>query len=261
MRELAGRWALITGASAGLGAAFATLLAERGVNLVLVARREERLQALAARLRSERGVEVRVFAQDLAAPGGPEALYAAVTGAEIAVDLLINNAGFGLEAPDLSLAWEDLSRMLDLNVGAVMLLTRLFGADMVGRGFGRVLQVSSIAAAQPTPGYAAYAATKAFVLHYSEALNHELSGTGVRVTTLCPGVTDTEFFQVSGQALGRYQRAAMMPARDVAMTGLRAMTRGQASVTPGLLNKISSALVRLLPRPLAAALVSAILRF
>lgn len=258
--RLQGKRALVTGASSGIGEAIARALAAQGADLILVARREDRLVALAEQLQAAHGVEVWPLVSDLARRGGAEAVVRAVHESGLPVDFLVNNAGVGLAGRDLDLPNEDVERMLDLNVRALVLLTRAFATDMAARGYGRILQVASTAAAQPTPGYAAYAASKAFVVHYSEALNHELSGSGVRVTTLCPGVTETGFFEVAHARLGRYQRATLMQPEAVAAAGLTAMMRGQGSVTPGAINRVGSVITGLLPRALAAALVAALLK-
>src|SRR5512134_3252055 len=190
MSELRGRWALVTGASSGIGADFARELAARGMHLVLVARREERLRALAEELERAHGVRTRVIAADLAKPDAPRALHERLRGEGVAVDVLVNNAGFGVYGAFLDVPWEREREMIELDVVALLHLTKLFARDMRERGFGRVLEVASIGAFQPSPTYAAYSAAKAFVQSFGEALACELRGSGVTVTTISPGVTD-----------------------------------------------------------------------
>ena len=249
-----GATALVTGASSGIGEEFARVLAEQGANLVLVARREDRLKQLADALRTAHGVEVDVEALDLGTPDAPAELHRRTLEAGLAVDLLVNNAGFGVYGPHMEIPWERERQMLQLDIVALAQLTKLYVADMLGRGRGRVLQVASIGAYQPTPTYAAYSAAKAYVLSFGEALDYELRGTGVRCTVLSPGVTKSEFLEVSGQPLRPYHRLTMMSARQVVEIGLRASLRGQPSVIPGLSNKIAAFSLRFAPRRAQAAL-------
>jgi short-subunit dehydrogenase len=242
----------VTGASSGLGTDFARELAARGCRLVLVARREDRLRALAEELRTAHGTETRIETVDLADGSAREALAARLASAGLEVDVLVNNAGFGVYGEFLSIPWERERRMIELDVAAVVHLTKLFGAGMVGRGRGWILQVASIGAYQPSPTYASYSAAKAFVLSFGEALAFELRRTGVTVTVVSPGVTATEFLQVSGQQASLYQRLAMMKSPDVARAGVAAMLRGRSSVVPGLVNKVPAFLMRLTPRRLQA---------
>ncbi|MBI4705117.1 MAG: SDR family oxidoreductase [Deltaproteobacteria bacterium] len=258
--EVAGRWALVTGASSGLGVDFARELARRGCHLVLVARREERLRAVADELRREHGVAVEVVAIDLAERAAPETLHRRVGELGYAVDVLVNNAGLGVYGRFLNVPPERSQQILDVDVAALVLLTRLFAGDMVERGFGRILQVSSIGAFQPTPTYACYAAAKSFVLHFGEALHRELRGTGVSCTVICPGVSATEFFATAGQERTLYQRLYMMPSAAVARAGIEAMLAGRAVVIPGFANRLNALLVRLLPGQTSAWLAHAMMR-
>jgi len=162
--------------------------------------------------------------------------------------VLVNNAGFGIYGPFLDTPWERDREMLELLVIALAHLTKLFAADMRARGFGRVLQVASIGAFQPSPTYAAYSAAKAFVQSFGEALACELRGSGVTVTVVSPGVTDTEFFAVSGQRRSLFQRLTIMPSAKVARIGIRALERGKPLVVPGFLNAATAFSMRLLPR-------------
>jgi len=248
--SVAGRCALVTGASSGLGTEFARELAGRGCSLVLVARRIDKLQQLAEELRSEHGVEVDAIACDLLGSGAVTTLLGQLRSD---IDILINNAGIGVYNAFMDTPWERLERMMRLDVQVPMELTRRLASGMQARGFGYVLQVASVAAYQPAPLYAAYGAAKAAVLSFGEALDYELSGSGVSCTVLCPGVTRTQFFEVAEQELTLYQRVMMMNAPDVAAIGIRALLRRKRVVVPGLLNKIGVWLARLAPRRLATA--------
>jgi short-subunit dehydrogenase len=248
---LAGRHALITGASSGLGADFARDLARRGAALTLVARREDRLRSLQRELAAG-GTEAAVVALDLNDPGAPDRLVAATQGQGRPVDVLVNNAGFGLYGPFLELDWERERAMLDMIVPVH--LTKLFLPGMLDRRAGWVLNVASIGAYQPSPLYASYSAAKSFLLNFTEALNYELRGSGVRATAVSPGVVATEFHQVAGQRLTRYQRMAMMDSPTVARIGVDAMLKGRPSLVPGRLNAASVWSNRLLPRRVSAAL-------
>lgn len=261
MTDLKGRTALVTGASAGLGVEFARELARRGAGLVLVARREERLRALARELEGDARVSVAVSVRDLSRADERRALFEELEGRGTAVDLLVNNAGFGLHGPFLELPWEREREMLELDVVALVELTKRFARPMVTRGWGRILQVSSIGAYQPSPTYASYAAAKAFVLNFGEALRYELRGTGVSCTVVSPGVTDTEFLAVAGQRPSAYQRAVMMRPDAVARDAVRAMLRGRATVVPGFLNAVTACFTtRLMPRATAAAVAARLMR-
>jgi len=256
MGELGGRWAVVTGASSGLGSDFARELAARGANVVLVARRKERLEAVAAEVALEHGVETRVVPLSLSAPGAAEVLAERLADEGIAVDVLVNNAGFGLYGPEKDHPWEREQEMLQLDVVALVHLTRTFLGGMLERGRGWILQVASVGAYQPSPNYTVYAAAKAFVLSYGEALAFELRGTPVKMSVLSPGVTRTEFLEVSGQTPGLFHRATMMESRRVVRQGVDALLRGKPSHVPGLMNKASLFSLRFLPRRVQAWMAS-----
>ena len=257
MTVLRGKTALVTGASSGLGVDFATILAERGCNLVLVARREERLRKLADELAQRHGVQAHVIAMDLAPLGAAADLYNRLRALNLTVDVLINNAGFGVYGPFTEIAWEREQEMLLLDIVTLVHLSKLFVRDMVGRNFGYVLQVSSIGAYQPSPTYATYSAAKAFVLSFGEALSYELRGTNVKVSVLSPGVTATEFLDVAGQRRTLYQRWSMRASRPGAEIGIDAMLRGKPSKVAGVMNALTAWSLRFVPRRLQAAMASA----
>jgi len=247
-RNHTGTTAIITGASSGLGAEFARTLAARGANLVLIARREDRLIALAEELTEAHGVTVHPLALDLAAPGAVDAIASFVRERGLTVDSLVNNAGFGMHGP---LAEADASRIdeqVGLNVGALVSLTRAFLPEMTASGRGILVNVASTAAFQPVPFMAVYGATKAFVLSFTEAVAFETRESGLRVTTLCPGATRTEFFKVvgtEGARVGDYQTP-----EQVVATAMRALDarRTPPSVVSGSRNAVTAVMARIMPR-------------
>jgi len=251
MRELEGRTALVTGASSGLGIDFARALAERGATIILVARRENRLNDVAVQIRHACRVRVEVIAQDLAVSDAANDLCAEIVDRGLVVDILVNNAGFGVHSPFLDVGWERERQMLELDILTVVHLTKLIVPGMVDRGWGRVLQVASIGAYQPCPTYASYGAAKAFVRNFSEALHFELRGTGVTCTVVSPGATATEFMDVAGQGATLAHRLTMMTSASVGGIGVRGMLAGRASVVPGLVNKLAAFSIRLVPRRIA----------
>jgi len=257
MSVLTGKTALITGASSGLGVDFATILAERGCDLVLVARREDRLRTLAEDLTRKHGVQAHAIGMSLSQLGAAQVLYDRVRALNLTVDVLINNAGFGVYGPFTEIPWEREEEMLRLDIVTLVHLTKLFVRDMVARNFGYVLQVSSIGAYQPSPTYATYSAAKAFVLSFGEALNYELRSTNVKVSVLSPGVTETEFLAVAGQRKSLFQRLSMMQSRPVAEIGIEAMLRGKPSKVAGAMNTLTAWSLRFVPRRLQAAMASA----
>ncbi len=251
--DLKGRTALITGASSGLGASFARQLAARGADLVITARREENLRALAEEIAGRHGVKVDVIPLDLATPGAAEKLWAATEGAGRAVDVLINNAGWGHFQHFLDADLSRITQMLQLNLVSLTELTHRFGRAMRARGRGHVLNVSSVGAYTPTPALAVYSATKVFVRDFTEAVAHELAGTPVRVCCLCPGATATEFFQASGQSPSALVRATFMTADWCAAIGLASLFGGRRNVIAGWMNKLSMFLLRFVPRRVMVA--------
>ena len=242
--------AMITGASAGIGTEFARRLATSGYDLVLIARRRERLDALVAELQAAHpGLRAEALAFDLAAPESVGAIVTELGRANIVVDLLVNNAGFGAHGVFVGQDAGNAAGQIAVNVNALVALTRAFVPAMVERRRGGVINLASTAGFQPVPNMAVYGATKAFVLSFSEALHEELRGSGVRVVALAPGATATEFFGIAGE------RAALGPkrdVRDVVRTGLRALDRNRAVAVDGVLNAALAGSVRFAPRALVA---------
>ena len=251
--SLQGKTALVTGASSGLGVDCAREPARRGCRVVLVARREELLKKLQGELQAQHGITAVAMTVDLGDPAAPQMLYDALKAQGIAVDILVNNAGFGLYGLELDIPWDKTRQMLMLDVVALTHLTKLFARDMVKRGYGRILQVASIGAYQPSPTYAAYSAAKSYVRSFSQALNFELRHSGVTSTAICPGITATEFLQVSGQKPTAYQRMMMMTSADVAAIGIKAMLQGRYNVVPGFLNWLTALFTFVTPDPVNAA--------
>ena len=251
--DLRGTTALVTGASSGIGAAMARQLAAWGCDLVLTARRQDRLDALCAELTAGRGVRARAVREDLCDPAGPARLHQAIREAGTPIDILINNAGFGAYQSFERTAWQRHAEMLQLNVTSLVELTHLFLPDLLARPRrAHVLNVASIAAFVHVPLFASYNGSKAFVLAFSRSLAAELAGTRVRVTCVCPGGTTTEFSDVAGQTLGAAARAGMMSAERCARIALRGMLRGRRVVVPGATNKLIQLTSRLLPQRLVA---------
>lgn len=240
-----GRWALVTGASMGIGEAFARALAERGMNVVLCARSGDRLQALAQDLRAAHRVQTHVVDADLAQPGAPaEAWTRAAGGRDI--HLLVNNAGFGLHGRFDALPADRQREMVALNCTAVLELAHLALEGMRARGTGGIVNVASVVAFQPVPWLATYAATKAFVLSLSESLTEENRGSGVRVLCVSPGPTPSGFQATAGTRLRENQPGLLQP-RAVVDGALAALNAGRAHVAPGVANRLSTVFGRLLP--------------
>jgi short-subunit dehydrogenase len=250
---LKGKTALITGASSGMGADFARRLAALGCDLILTARRMDRMQKLQAEISALHRVSVDCRALDLLEADAPRLLHEQLAASGRRVDVLVNNAGRGLYGLFCERPWDDIRRMLELDVVALTQMTRLFAPDMVARQWGRILLVASTAAFQPTPTYAAYAGAKSYVLSLGEALHFELKGTGVSCTVLCPGATRTEFFDVAGQSLTLYQKMTMMDSAKAARIGIKAMLHGRSCVVAGRLNSAFALGTRLMPRRALAA--------
>jgi len=242
---------LITGASAGIGAELAREFARHGHRLTLVARRKDKLAALARELDAEYHVDVKVIVQDLARPTAPAAVVRATQDEGDAIGILVNNAGVIDVGPFVGAPVDKLVGMVNLNVRALTELTGLLLPAMVERKFGRILNVASLAAFQPVPGMAAYAASKAYVLALSEALAEELKGSGVSVSALCPGVTDTDMaaeIKAGSSTAAKLPKELISDPRDVAERAYKALMAGQAVLVPGLPNQITAAWAQVTPR-------------
>ena len=247
---------LVTGASAGLGAAFAENLARRGHDLVLTARRMDRLEALATRLRAEHGVAAHVIAQDLAADGAVAAIIARLAAEGLVPDALVNNAGYGLPGRFLAQSWEAQRDVLRVLLERPAELVHALAPSMVARGRGWILNVASVAGMMPgSGGHTLYPATKAALIRFSEGLHAELAPAGVHVTAVCPGFTTTEFHDVNGTraAMGAIPRFLWLEADAVAEAGIAAVLRNDPVVVPGAAYKAIVAMGRLVPERLIFA--------
>ncbi|MFY9845445.1 MAG: SDR family oxidoreductase [Terriglobales bacterium] len=245
--------ALITGASFGIGLELARIFAREGYNLVLVARSADKLRQLASELEKTHGTRSLILAVDLTEPGAPAYVLDQTTRADIHVDVLVNNAGFGQYGKFVENDLEECLRQIQLNVTTLTHLTHLYLPAMIERKSGRILNVASTAAFQPGPLMAVYYATKAYVLHFSEAISNELQDTGITVTCLCPGPTETEFQKranISGIRLSKY---GTMDARTVAEDGYRALIAGKTVAISGFRNWLIAQSVRFAPRRMVAA--------
>ena len=245
------KWALITGASSGIGRELAEVFAENGFNLALVARNQERLGIAAEELRAVHKVQSKVLPVDLRIAEAPARIAETLSGLEISV--LVNNAGFGTYGPFAQSGLSSQTDMMQVNMVALVQLTHLFVKPMLARRTGRILNIASTAAFQPGPMVNVYYASKAFVFSFSYALAEELANTGVSVTVLCPGMTRTEF-----QKRARMKEGGpfpMMSARAVAEIGFRGMMKNQRVVIPGVMNRIGAMLARRAPLRLTSAIV------
>lgn len=239
---------LITGASSGIGREMARLLAARRNDLILVARREDRLIALRDELEEKHVIRVHIFTADLSNPNAVQDLYKGIQAKGLTVTMLVNNAGFGLYGDFIETDMADEVCMINLNITALMLLSKWYAAEFKKRGAGVIMNVGSILSFLPFPYYAVYAATKAFVLHFSEALQAELDGTGVRVVTLCPGPTDTEFTSEKMLSTNAYKSMKPVSAELVAEKAVEYLIKGQGTKVVGFMNNITANLPRLAPR-------------
>ncbi len=252
--------ALITGASSGLGAEFARQLARRQVDLVLTARRRDRLEALRDALVAAHNVRVSVVEADLASPGGAEQLYDDVGQLGTPISMLINNAGFGIYGVTAQQNVSDIHGMIQVNATSLTTLARLAAADMAAQGQGYVLNVASFAALQPIPRYAVYSATKAYVVALSVAMHHELLRHGVQLSVLVPGFADTEFHRVARHPRTRLMRWMTLEVSHIVSAGLRGVLGGKTVITPGLGYKLIDIGGRCLPRRFTSGLAALTVR-
>jgi short-subunit dehydrogenase len=249
-----GKWALITGASAGIGRGFAFELAAGGTNLILVARRRDRLNDLAAELRAKYKIETEVCVADLSQPSGPQEVIDFTSQKGLDVELLINNAGFGVYG---EFAKADLVRQLEMiqvNISAVVHLTHLYLPQMISRRHGDILILGSTGSFQGVPYLNTYVATKAFDLHFAEALAEEVKPYGIRVCALCPGSTTSEFHEVAGQPKNILRKRES--AEKVVRVGLKALASGKTYVISGWKNYLGAQVQRLLPRRLVTRVIA-----
>jgi len=244
--EWKGKWALVTGASAGIGKALAEELAAGGSHLILTARRRDRLEDLAKRFRSKFQIQAEIFEADLSKPSAPQEIFSFTQEKGIAVDLLVNNAGFGQFGELTTVETQRLLDMVQVNCTAVLHLTRLFLPPMIARRRGDVLIVASTASFQAVPYISTYAATKVFDLYLAEGLAEEMKPHGIRVCALCPGTTESEFHEVAGHP--SHSKGRQETAEKVAKTGLRALAAGKSYVISGLGNYLGAHGERLVPR-------------
>jgi len=246
--------ALITGASVGIGRELAKLLAQDHYNLVLVARGSSRLSQLAADLEQQFGVAAKPFAIDLASDVAPQFLFDQLQRENIAIDVLVNNAGYGKLGAFSDVPYQESAGQIELNITSLTHLTKLFLSPMLQRKSGKILNVASTAGFQPGPLMAVYYATKAYVISFSEALANELQGTGVTVTCLCPGATDTEFQTRAGtEQTTLFRRVRPMHASVVARDGYRGLMKGKSLVISGLRNRLLMESLRISPRRVVTA--------
>lgn len=243
--------ALITGASSGIGYELARCFAEDGHDLVLVARAADELERIATDFSGSYGVAVRIIAADLFEPQAAEAIYWQLKDEGIVVDYLVNDAGQGVYGQFVETDLQREIQIVQLNIVALLVLTKLFLRDMMARNEGRILQLGSMVSKNPAPWSAVYGGTKAFVYNFTQALVQELDGSAVTVTTLRPGATDTDFFRKEGgETAAVVQDGKLGPADKVARDGYRAMMRGEDSVVSGVPNKLMDQAANVLPDPL-----------
>jgi short-subunit dehydrogenase len=249
-------WVLITGASSGFGEEFARRYAEQGYALVLVARRLDRLQALAETLRQQHGAQIVVEQVDLSDVAAIVRLQERLRERGIAIDILINNAGHGLQGPFMDAPLDSVLSMVQLDVASLTAVTHIFAQEMRERRRGKILLVASMLAYQGVENFAVYSAAKAYVLRLGEALHRELKHEGITVTALCPGMSDTGFAKAAQQKITTTLKLLMMKPAPVVRTGMRALHKGRISVVPGWLNKASVILMWATPRWLHQAAFS-----
>ena len=252
-------WVLITGASSGFGEEFARQYARQGHSLVLVARRLDRLQALAGELRREFSVEIVVEQVDLSDIAAVVQLHARLRAHGIAIDILINNAGHGLQGPFIDSKLDAALAMVQLDVASLTAVTHVFAQDMRERGRGKILLVASMLSFLGVQNFAVYSASKAYVLRLGEALHREFKRDGITVTTLCPGMSDTGFAAAAQQKLTPGLKLLMMQPAPVVRAGIRALAAGRISVVPGLPNKFNALFIWATPRWLHQAVFARVM--
>jgi uncharacterized protein len=260
MAPWSGKWALVTGASAGIGKALAEELARGGTHLVLTARRADRLEQLARQLSTAHKIQTRTFIADLTQPDAPEKIFQFTQEQQLEIELLINNAGFGAYGEFHTVAMKRFLDMVQVNCSAVVHLTHLYLPLMVARRRGHILIVASTAAFQAVPYISTYAATKAFDLLFAEGLAEEVRPYGVRVCALCPGSTESEFGEVAGQTGVAASKRHRETAEKVARTGLRALENGSRYIISGVPNYLGVVGQRLVSRGLVTRVAARMFR-
>jgi short-subunit dehydrogenase len=250
------QYALITGASSGIGYEMAKLFANDGKNIVVVARNKGQLEALKTDIEKEYGTNVMVLAKDLSYPRVPQEIFSELERKNVSVDALVNNAGFGIYGKFYETDLQKELEMIQVNITSTLHLTKLFLRKMRENTDGWVLNVASTAAFVPVPLHSAYAASKSFVLNFSQALASEMQGTRVSVTCLCPGPTDTPFWEKGNMEKGKTANVKMMHAADVADAGYKALKTRKVIVIPGLRYRWWTLLLRIIPESIATGLVS-----
>lgn len=250
--------ALITGASSGIGLELSRIFADHGYDLVLVARNEEKLNALAEELQKKHGITALVLSMDLTDPNVSRKLFDLINNKGIHITSLVNNAGFGASGLFAELPEARQLDMIQVNVTALTCLTRLFLPKMLEQGYGEILNVASTAAFQPGPNMAVYYATKAYVLSFTEALAEEVSTTPVKVSCLCPGPTQTGFGSESGMETSLLFKLGTMDAKAVAKAGFTGLKKSKVVIIPGFRNKLGAFMIRLTPRRIARKIVKSL---
>lgn len=239
--------ALITGASSGIGKEFSQLFAKNGYNLVLVARSKDKLESIAEKLEKQYPVKVTVLTFDLSKQKSANELYLEIKNRKITINVLFNNAGFGAYGYFKAGDTEKYTKMLHLNIITVTELTSLFAKEMIERNEGKILNIASTAAFQPVPKFAVYAASKAYVLHFTEALTSELKGTNVTASVICPGPTATGFESVADMENSKLFKNGVMNPEEVARIGYNGLMRKKMTIIPGLKNKIMAFMSHMTP--------------
>jgi uncharacterized protein len=250
--------ALITGASNGIGLELATIHASKAENLVLVARNKSKLEELSATLEQQYGISVYIIAKDLSEANAAQDVYNETKAQKIEIDYLINNAGFGDFGMFAETDWAKEHQMINLNITCLTQFTKLYLRDMVQRKQGRIMNVASTAAFQPGPTMAVYYATKAYVLHFTEAVNNEVAHVGISLTALCPGATESGFQAAAAMEDSKLVKGKKLPnSKEVAEYGYKAMMKGKSVAIHGLMNRIMATSVRFTPRALVVKITRA----
>lgn len=252
--------ALVTGASSGIGEEFARQLAARRIDLIITARRRDRLEALAAQLSADHGVHVAVIENDLNQRDGAQRLLDELVTKGLSPTILINNAGFGLYSKFEEQPLEDIDAMLEVDIRAVTLLSRGLAAEMVKQKHGYILNVSSVAGVAPIPRYSVYSGAKAYLVGFSQAIRHELVDKGVKVSVVCPGFTKSEFHDVSGHAKTTHMKKTELTPEFVCRVALKGLERGQLMIIPGAWYTANAILAGIIPRETMSSMTASVVK-